>query len=117
MMNCCSRFLVRRLMAILSDQPHGLALALDAQVIAVVLDFVEPVVADGNGFGGRWQAELERVGQSGDSAGSARRSPLVLGQLFRDLLAVQRVEGLAELAQFRACIFRIGFPCSLLPSA
>ncbi|BBO04208.1 hypothetical protein SG09_35580 [Bradyrhizobium ottawaense] len=34
-----------------------------------------------------------------------------------DLLAVQRVEGLAELAHVRACIFRIGFPCSLLPSA
>lgn len=49
-------------MAILGDQPHGLALAVDAQVIAVVLDFAEPVVADGNGFGGRWQAELERVG-------------------------------------------------------
>lgn len=42
------------------DQPHGLALALDAQAITVVLDFVDLVGADRHGFRCRGQAGLER---------------------------------------------------------
>ncbi|GGI33006.1 hypothetical protein GCM10010987_72240 [Bradyrhizobium guangdongense] len=54
---------VGAVMAIPGYEPHGAAVALDAQAITIVLDLVEPVGAVRHGLGSGWQAELEDAGR------------------------------------------------------
>ena len=46
--------------AVAGPQPHALAVALDDQAIAVVLDLVDPLGAVGNGFGAARDARFKR---------------------------------------------------------
>lgn len=59
---------LRPVMAGPGDQPHGFALALDAQAVAVIFDFVNPVGTSRHGLCRRGQAELERF-QHGQQIG------------------------------------------------
>jgi hypothetical protein len=46
--------------AVADEQLNGLAIALDAEAVAVIFDFVDPVGAGSDRFGGGRQAEFER---------------------------------------------------------
>nr|WP_312016792.1 hypothetical protein [Bradyrhizobium japonicum] len=55
---------VRPVVAVLGEQPNVALFALDAQAVAVILDFVDPVGAGRHHLGGRGQAELKRFRHS-----------------------------------------------------
>ena len=69
MANCCSRFFgaastiqgvsLGPVVPVAGEETHGLALALDAQAIAVIFDFVDPVRPGRHHLGGGRQAEFE----------------------------------------------------------
>src|SRR4051812_47298493 len=85
---------LRPVMAVPGDQPHAFALALDAQAVAVIFDFVNPVGISRHGLCRRGQAELERF-QHGQQIGC--------GTAFWSLPAY-------------FCGFRRGFPAEFLTS-
>lgn len=73
-----SRKAVGPVVAVAGDQPDGFATALNAQTVAVILDFADPVGAVRHGCGGRGQAELKGfVHKSHLSASGKKWSPKV----------------------------------------
>ncbi|AHY50678.1 hypothetical protein BJS_03528 [Bradyrhizobium japonicum SEMIA 5079] len=74
MANCCSRFFgaastiqgvsLGPVVPVAGEETHGLALALDAQTIAVIFHFVDPVASGRHHLGGGQQAEFEHFRHS-----------------------------------------------------
>jgi hypothetical protein len=56
-------------MPVAGEQPHAVAVALDDQAVAVMLDFVQPVVGVRHLVGGRRNTRLERGFEHGVKIG------------------------------------------------